>query len=109
MTMKRFLIGLCTATLLPAVLAPVSLAQSHPVPLRLSPAQLQQISGALTRFDSQDFFTRGREQLENEVKLLTERKLFLSEGVLKISRDLQIQPELAPLERPDVFSPPPIK
>lgn len=79
----------------------VVLAQSHPS-VRLTPAQTQQLSRDLVRFSSQDFFNQGRQQLESEIKILTQRRLFLRAEVLKISQDLQLQRDFSKFESPSI-------
>ncbi|MCL6436852.1 MAG: hypothetical protein K6T90_22115 [Leptolyngbyaceae cyanobacterium HOT.MB2.61] len=61
-------------------------AQAPPPPLRLTPAQIQRTSSGLYRFSSQDFFNRGQRRLEEEIQILTQRRQFLTEGILKIDQ-----------------------
>ncbi len=61
-------------------------AQAPPPPLRLTPAQVQRISSGLYRFSSQDFFNRGQRRLEEEIQIVTQRRQFLTEGILKIDQ-----------------------
>ena len=84
----------------PLLLNGTAVAQSRPS-IQLTPAQTQQLSRDLVRSSSQDFFEQGQAHLEKEIGILTQRRLFLQEGVLKISQDLQIQPDFSKFERPN--------
>ncbi|WP_421657642.1 hypothetical protein [Leptothermofonsia sp. ETS-13] len=74
-------------------------AQAPPPPLRLTPAQIQRISSGLYRFNSQDFFNRGQRRLEDEIQILTQRRQFLTEGILKIDQKTLKQPDFSQFER----------
>lgn len=96
----------CLATILalyPLLWESATLAQ--PAPIRFTPSQLQQLSGGLYQFNSQEFFAQGQRRLEEEIKLLDRRDQFLKEGVLKISQDLQVKPDFSPYERPELKLP----
>ncbi|QZZ21348.1 hypothetical protein J5X98_02365 [Leptothermofonsia sichuanensis E412] len=89
--------------LIPWLLPQPAFAQAQqPLP-RFTPSQLQRITSALYRFDSQDFFRRGQQQIENEIKILNQRRL-LTEGVLKISPDVLKQPDFTQFERPGLVN-----
>lgn len=87
--------------LAPWLAAQAAFAQTPPLP-RFTPSQLQRITGALYPLDSQNFFRRGQQQMEAEIKRLNQRRL-LTEGVLKISQDVLKQPDFSQFERPDNF------
>ncbi len=98
--MHRYIFSFATLPASLLLLCNTVLAQTHPS-IRLSPSQMQRISNDLVRSSSRDFFERGQKQLENEIETLNRRQQFLNEGVLKISRDLQIQQDTYPFERLD--------
>ncbi|UBF24097.1 hypothetical protein K9N68_20515 [Kovacikia minuta CCNUW1] len=93
-----------TLSLTPLMAKDAAFAQVRPS-VQLTPAQVQQISRDLVRSNSQDFFQQGRRQMEEEVETLTRKRLFLQEGVLKISQDLSIQQDLSQFERPTILRP----
>lgn len=65
--------------------------QAQSVPLKLSPAQVQQISRDLTPFNTRDFFRRGNEQLEREIQLLARGIPFSSDRLLQIQEQARLQ------------------
>jgi hypothetical protein len=100
--MKRILYGLAIAGLLPILISIPAVAQSRPLPERLTPDQLQRFSRDLTRPSIDDFFERGQRQLEREIDILLQRRILLSEGILKIDPNLKLQQDFNNFERPNL-------
>ena len=59
----------------------------------LTPAQRNHISGGITRFNTQDFFQQGREQMEQQVSCLAEGKNCPNEATLEINDAYEAQLE----------------
>lgn len=99
-------ISLFAALLLPPMVVGYSLlAQAQrPVP-RLTPAQIQQITGGLYPYNSQNFFRLGQSQLENEIKTLSQQRQLLTDGILRIDQNVLKQPDFSKFERPPELSP----
>lgn len=95
--MKRILLS---ALILGSLLSQTAIVQAQQSSLRLTPSQIQRINSGLYRFESQDFFRRGQQQLEGEIKTLNQRRLFLTNGVLKIDPETLKQPDFSQFERP---------
>ncbi|MBD2022489.1 hypothetical protein H6F43_20115 [Leptolyngbya sp. FACHB-36] len=75
-----------------------SASNAGPAIDRLTPTQIQQFSRDLVRPSSRDFFEEGQRQLDREVQLLTQQRLF-TEGLLKVSQDVNLPQDLTPFER----------
>lgn len=92
---KEIFPGLTVATAL--VLTSVSsLSLQSPVAAQpqkpsLTPQQTQTFFNDLFPSSSQDFFRQGREKLEREIEILTQRRLFLKEPVLNVDDVPQVQ------------------
>lgn len=99
-------ISFCVAFLLTPLAVNLSLpAQAQrPIP-RFTPSQIQQITGGLYPYNSQNFFRLGQAQLENEIKTLNERRQLLTEGILRIDQNVLKQPDFSEFERPPETSP----
>ncbi|MBM0741489.1 hypothetical protein JOY44_07650 [Phormidium sp. CLA17] len=67
-----------------------------------STSQLQRLSVDLVRSDTQDFFKLGRMKLEREIQTIYEQRSQLDTGVLIIDPSIQPQPDLSPLETPNL-------
>jgi hypothetical protein len=73
----------------------------------LTPQQTQNFFNDLFSSSSQDFFRQGREKLEREIEILTQRRLFLQEPVLNVDalpkgEDFSPTDEIKPLENPNL-------
>lgn len=80
-------------------------AKAHP---RLgSRVQLQRLSADLMRSDRQDFFRVGRMKLERGVETINQPQSQFDTGVLVIDSSNQLQPDLSPLETPNLRLPKP--
>jgi flagellar biosynthesis/type III secretory pathway M-ring protein FliF/YscJ len=71
-------------------------AQAQPVPSGLSRADVQRISNDLSRNGMPDFFKKGRENLEREIRLMDRRTLLSMENLLKVSGSPSLPLELTP-------------
>jgi hypothetical protein len=76
------------------------MAQAQALPAGLSRADAQRITRDLTRFNSQDFFERGRDQLEREIRNLDQQKLTSSEDLLRVQEQLPLPEEVPPSQIP---------
>jgi tripartite-type tricarboxylate transporter receptor subunit TctC len=76
------------------------MAQAQALPAGLSRADVQRLSRDLTRFNSQDFFERGRDQLEREIRNLEQQKLTAAKDLLRVQEQLPLPQELPPAEVP---------
>ncbi|MEX0270505.1 hypothetical protein AB3R30_15280 [Leptolyngbyaceae cyanobacterium UHCC 1019] len=80
-------------------------ANAHP---RLVPvAQLRRLSADLMRSDRQDFFKVGRMKLERDVETINQPRSRFDTDVLIIDSSIQLQPDLSPLETPNLRLPKP--
>lgn len=55
----------------------------------LTASQIQQINSGLFRSNSQDFFLQGNRQLEQEIKILLQKRLTSEEEILEIDEKLR--------------------
>lgn len=68
-----------------ALLAPAVQAES------LTASQVQQINSGLFRSSSQDFFEKGRRQLDRETEIILQRRLNSQKTLLKVNKQLRVQ------------------
>ena len=71
-------------------------AQAQPLPAELSRTDVQRISNDLSRPGMPDFFQKGRENLEREIRLMDRRTLLSMEKLLKVSGSPALPLELTP-------------
>lgn len=98
-----------TASGLVVVGLAVGLEAANADPRGLPPEQLQRISADLTRSHPQNFFRVGRIQLEREVEMIDEPRSHLNIDLLIIDPSIPLQPDLLPLETPNLEPLKPLK
>lgn len=79
----RYRVAIVVSLAVPCISLVAPVAQANGVE-RLTSSQLQRFSRDLVPSNSQDFFSRGREQLEREIQRLDRQTLGSTEPLLKV-------------------------